>query len=129
MQAETVEAVSTLSEQEHERKAQATYIVDASIRERMAARRENQKHVRGPRGIWSEEPSVKSLGVSKYITSDGTKSLMKDRKTSGFELLVHESENNHDLESKLMLTVTKTQTDLSKSEFVAQHMASEGQTK
>jgi hypothetical protein len=43
MQAETVEAISALSDAEYERKNKAMYLVDASIRERLAARRGNQR--------------------------------------------------------------------------------------
>jgi hypothetical protein len=55
MQSETVIAISTLSEAEYERKNKATYLIDSAIRERQSAKRENQKQVRGPHGIWRED--------------------------------------------------------------------------
>jgi len=111
MQAETVEAISALSDAEYERKNKAMYLIDSSIRERLAARTANQYVIRGPRGVWREEGSQPCLGISKYIASDGSRSFMKDRVTNGFELLAS-SEDRAELEKRLMLKVYRTQTDM-----------------
>jgi hypothetical protein len=106
-----MEVISTLSDAEYERKNKAMYLIDVSVRERLAARRGNQNQVRGPRGIWREDGCLPFLGISKHIANDGSRSFMKERTTNGLELL-GTAEDKNELENRLMLKVVRTQTDM-----------------